>query len=254
MRTIHAMSAAAMLLFAAAGCDDEGDDDADMGGHEAAHWGYDGEEGPARWGGLSTEWATCGTGEQQSPIDVPDVAPATGDDLAFAYASTPVEILNNGHTVQVNYGPGSTLTVGDHDFDLLQFHFHAHSEHTVQGESWPMEMHLVHADADGNLAVVGVLIGEGEENAALAPIFDNLPGAEAPATAIDGATVDASAALPADHTAWRYDGSLTTPPCSEGVSWMVLSTPITASAAQISAFTSIFDHNYRPVQPANGRI
>jgi carbonic anhydrase len=136
---------------------------------------------------------------------------------------------------------------------VVQFHFHAHGEHTVEGVAAPLELHIVHRDENGGLAVLGVLIEEGAENEALAPVFDHLPGGEGEPQEIEGVEIDLGDALPESLAAWRYDGSLTTPPCSEGVRWHVLSNPIEASAAQIGAFETRFDHNYRPTQPLNGR-
>ncbi len=243
------------LALGAVGCGDSGDGgDGGDGGDHTAHWGYSGEEGPSHWGDLSTDWATCKTGTEQSPIDIPAGTHAgMADGLSMAYDESAVTILNNGHTVQVNYDAGSDLTYGGKTYELKQFHFHAHSENTVEGMSYPMEMHLVHAAADGSLAVVGVFIDEGAENAALADVFANMPADESEATAIAGAAVNATDLLPADKASWRFDGSLTTPPCSEGVKWILMATPIEASAAQIEAFTDIDDHNYRPTQDLNGR-
>ena len=222
--------------------------------HGEVHWGYEGEEGPEHWGDLDPEWATCGTGTEQSPIDIAgDVLPGEAADLMMSYNASPIEVVNNGHTIQVNYEAGSTLTYGGTTYDLKQFHFHAGSEHTTAGDRHAVEMHMVHATADGQLAVVGVLIDEGAENDALASVFANLPDVSGEPETVDGESVDIAAALPGSLSSWRYDGSLTTPPCSEGVRWILLSTPIEASADQLSGFTTIFDHNYRPVQPLNGR-
>ncbi|MFQ5578860.1 MAG: carbonic anhydrase family protein [Anaerolineae bacterium] len=218
------------------------------------HWNYEsGEEGPDHWGELSHDFAACGEGTEQSPIDVPASATVNPADLTMNYQPTAVNILNNGHTVQVNYDSGSTLTVDGVDYNLLQFHFHALSEHTVGGNYADMEMHLVHQSADGNYAVVGVLLNRGAENAAFTPVWDNLPAEEAEAETIAGATVNAADLLPAEQTYYRYNGSFTTPPCTEGVKWFLMSNPVELSDAQVSAFEQIFDHNYRPVQPFNAR-
>ncbi len=145
------------------------------------------------------------------------------------------------------------LQVDGQTYDLLQFHFHNASEHTVDGSATPMEMHLVHSNDAGELAVVGIFLVEGEENAALAPVFANMPADEGEPSAVDGVTVDAGMVLPGDQSYWRYNGSLTTPPCSEGVKWFVMTTPITASAEQIAAYTDIYSNNARPAQPMNDR-
>lgn len=244
--------AAAASLLALAGCDDNNTQAA----AEPAeiHFEYEGTHGPEHWGALKAEWATCSAGVQQSPIDIPlSIAPSALPLLQTAYNSSALTIFNNGHTVQVNYDPGSTLTVGGNTWQLLQFHFHTLSEHAIGGQYQPLEMHLVHRDTDGRLAVVGVMIKEGAENATLKPVFDNLPPHHSDPHAVSGVSLNIAQALPADLSAWRYDGSLTTPPCSEGVRWHVLSNPITASAAQIGAFRALFETDARPVQPLNGR-
>lgn len=221
---------------------------------EPPHWEYEGEAGPVHWGELSEEYALCATGQSQSPIDLFDAASTDLTDIVFNYQPSDLTIKNNGHTVQVDYAPGSTITVDGVDYELKQFHFHHPSEHAVDGVIYPLEMHLVHADADGNLAVVGVFIKEGQDdNAAFAPVFENLPTEKVDATAIDGVSVDAAALLPAEHAFYTYSGSLTTPPCSEGVHWIVLSTPVTLSPAQIQQFAAVFPLDARPLQALNGR-
>lgn len=225
--------------------------------HEGApHWGYEGELGPEHWGSLSDEWATCATGQEQSPVDITAVSPSTQPTMTFDYAPSPLTLLNNGHTVQANYAPGSTLTVDGHTWELLQFHYHAHSEHTRDGKTSPAELHFVHKDSEGQLAVVGVFVelsGDGAANPALAPFVDHLPATESEAAPVEGVTVDAAALIPQSHANWRYHGSLTTPPCSEGVRWYVLAEPIGASAAQIQHLEAVHAGNFRPVQPLNAR-
>jgi carbonic anhydrase len=221
---------------------------------EDIHWGYEGETGPAYWGVLSPDWALCGSGESQSPVDIPSTAPAHhADDLTQTYLPSALNIFNSGHNIQVNYDEGSTLVVDGETYNLLQFHFHAASEHTVDGSARPMEVHFVHGDEAGNLAVIGVFLEEGMESAAYAPIFDNLPAAEGEPEPVDGVTVNATDLMPATQTHWRYDGSLTTPPCSENVKWIVMNNSVDLSADQIGAFTAIYDNNARPTQPMNSR-
>lgn len=234
-------------LVALAGCDNNG------GGEKEVHFEYEGKNGPESWGSLKPEWATCGSGKEQSPIDLTTTAPPTNPKLVPDYAPSALTILNNGHTVQANYAPGSKLTVDGHEYALLQFHFHAESEHTVNGRHSPLEVHLVHKDSTGKLAVLGILIEEGAENLALKPVFDNLPAKKGEPQTIASATVDLADLLPENLSAWRYAGSLTTPPCSEQVSWQVLSTTVTASKAQIEKFTAIFENNARPAQALNAR-
>jgi len=226
-------------------------------------WHYEGDEGPEHWGTISTKFASCQSGRSQSPIDIVEPARRAAPDaivLKLAPASLRIihhdhvaDAINNGHTIQVNYSEGDTLTVGGRPYQLVQYHFHAPSEHTVDGKQFPMEMHLVHTNADGQLAVIGVLIVEGARNAAFDPIWANLPLTKGVENHLEHVKVDVDALLPEAHTTYRYDGSLTTPPCSEGVKWFVMTTPIALSKAQIGAFTALFHGNNRPVQPLNGR-
>lgn len=221
--------------------------------HEAPHWGYEGEVGPEHWGELNPDWALCSTGEEQSPVDIPASAALNPDDILFGYDPSQLTIVNNGHTIQVNYDPGSTIEVGGKSYELKQFHFHALSEHTVDGVNTPMEMHLVHQAEDGQYAVVGVFINSGDANAAFEPIWANLPAEAGDPMAIDGVMVNADDLLPGERTYYRYNGSFTTPPCTEGVQWLVLNTSISLSEGQIGDFTAIVDGNYRPVLPMNDR-
>lgn len=223
------------------------------GGHShTAHWSYTGETGPAHWGSLSPDYALCDTGRRQSPIDISEANGSDLPDIEFHYDSTPVEIVNNGHTIQVNYASGSWILVGGRRYDLAQFHFHAPSEHTVDGMHARAEMHLVHKAEDGALAVVGVMLMEGDDNPGFKPVFTRLP--EQPGEPRRySETVDASELLPADRRTWRYSGSLTTPPCSEEVRWFVMTEPVMLSRDQLAAFTGIYNGNNRPTQPLNGR-
>ena len=219
--------------------------------HEAAHWSYAGEHGPSHWGEEAPE---CATGKQQSPIDIPPSAqPVVPGDLQIRYKPAPLSIVNNGHTVEVEYPSGSEIELAGTKYALVQFHFHAHSEHTIAGKSYPLELHLVHRSADGALAVIGVMIEEGAEHADLDPIFKNLPSSPGPEQHVAGTTIDAAKLLPATLSMWRYDGSLTTPPCSEHVKWHVLATPIQASSAQIAQFTHIYSADARPLQALGQR-
>ncbi len=220
----------------------------------AVHWTYEGEEGPAHWGDLAPAFALCKTGQQQTPIDVPATAraqPAGG--LTLAYQPSAINLVNNGHTIQVDYDAGSTLAVAGSTYDLAQFHFHAPSEHKLNGKVYAMEAHFVHKAADGKLAVLGVLMAEGDENTFLAPWWGGIPAEKGSATGTG--TVNASTALPADRTYVTYPGSLTTPPCSEGITWVLLTTPASVSRAQVETFKHIVGEvTARPVQPVNGRI
>jgi carbonic anhydrase len=218
------------------------------------HWTYEGEEGPEHWGALDTAYAACATGVEQSPIDLTSAEAFDLVDVQTDYHESALTILNNGHTIQANYDAGSAMTVNGDTYELKQFHFHTPSEHTIDGEAFPLEVHFVHADADGHLAVIGVMLVEGDaDNAAFAPVFDAMPAEEAEAEAVEGAQIDANAMLPENQLYYTYRGSLTTPPCSEGVRWIVMTTPVELSAAQIEAFHAIFELNARPVQPLNTR-
>jgi carbonic anhydrase len=230
---------------------------------EGHHWGYEGAAGPASWGKLSPEFAICASGRRQSPIDIGKTSPASAPSVRAAFEPAELRIahtehladaVNNGHTIEVRYTQGDTLMVGDTSYELAQYHFHAPSEHTVNGKHSPMEMHLVHKASSGGLAVVGVLIEEGAANAAFDPIWSNLPKAAGAESHLEHVKVNVDDLLPKARTAYRYDGSLTTPPCSEGVKWLVMTAPVQLSAAQIAAFTAIVKGNNRPVQPLNGRV
>lgn len=215
----------------------------------AAPWGYTGDTGPDHWAELSPDYAACSAGREQSPIDVPASAPVHSADIEFDYEPTALDILNNGHTIEVEYEAGSSITVEGKTFNLIQFHYHSLSEHTLHGGYFDMEMHLVHKSADGEVAVVGILLERGAENAAYAPVWDNLPAAWSEPEEIDGVHVNAQDLLPATRTYYRYNGSFTTPPCTEGVRWFMMSNSVELSDAQIDAFRAIFDNTYRPVQP-----
>ena len=216
------------------------------------HWTYEGAEGPEHWGELPG-YETCATGKSQSPINVTNAGPKDLANVVFNYQPSEVKILNNGHTVQVNYDKGSTIEVDGKRYDLLQFHFHAPSEHAIDGKLAAAELHLVHQSADGKLAVVGVLLEKGAENAAFKPVWDNLPATVVTEKAT-GVQVAAADLLPQVKTTYRYSGSLTTPPCSEGVTWLLMTSPVEMSEAQLAAFAHLFEHgDARPVQPLNDR-
>ncbi len=222
--------------------------------HAAPHWTYGGKEGPKHWGELAGNYTTCKIGQHQSPIDIKPRTAAHLDkkDFVVTYNATDVSAVNNGHTVQATPAAGSDemVTFKGEGYKLAQFHFHHPSEHTVTGKSYPLEMHLVNTNASGGITVVGVFIKRGAENKALAPLFSNLPSANAAATP---AKIDISTLLPKNQKAVVYSGSLTTPPCSEQVNWIVMERPIEMSKAQIAAFTKLFPDNHRPVQKLNKR-
>ncbi len=220
--------------------------------HEAPHWGYDGADGPSHWGDLSADFSACKDGKKQSPINITGASSESLTAIEFNYKSSKLDIINNGHTIQANYDSGSSIEVGGKRFDLLQFHFHGPSEHTVDGEHARIEMHLVHKAEDGALGVVGVMIEEGKHNSNFDNAWNNLP-AHAGDHKDVGVVMKAAELLPKSKKYTTYSGSLTTPPCTEGVTWLVLNEPIEMSKKQIEAFGHIVEQNNRPVQPVNRR-
>lgn len=222
--------------------------------HHLVHWSYGGSRNPSRWGELSQDYILCETGEFQSPIDIPEkiLADKTAQPINFNYQKNYLTIKNNGHTIQVDYAPGSYMQIDEETYQLLQFHFHTPSEHTVDGKAYGMELHLVHQNQAGIFAVVGVLIEEGAENYFLQPVWDHLLESEGEKI-LKKVMINAQTLLPEKREYYRYDGSLTTPPCSEGVKWYLMKNPIEASAEQIEQFMEIYQMNARPVQPLHRR-
>lgn len=219
-----------------------------------ARWGYGEDDGPANWGKLSPDFRLCGEGKAQSPIDIRDAVETDLVDIDFHYSETASAIINNGHTIQVDLAAGSAISYNGIRYDLLQFHFHAPSEHTISGEAAPMEIHFVHSDPNsGALAVVGVLLTEGEaDNDAYAPVLDAMPAEPGEPQALSS-PLALDSLLPEAKGYYAYQGSLTTPPCSEIVRWLLLDTPVALSADQIAAYVKLYDGNARPVQPLGKR-
>lgn len=241
---------AALMVLAVAGLTAH----AESAKHGAPKWNYSAAEGGAqKWHELDMAFEKCASGVAQSPIDISKTVKADLPALGINYASTTLSLTNNGHTVQANLPKGNTLTVGAHPYELLQLHFHTPSEETLGGKHLPMVAHFVHRDAAGALGVLGVLLKQGKTSAAYAPIFSHLPRPKQ-RIEVDELTLDLAALLPENKGYYAYEGSLTTPPCSEGVSWMVLKTPVELGAQQIKAFQRLFKKNARPVQPLNGRV
>ncbi|NQV99101.1 MAG: carbonic anhydrase family protein [Rhodospirillales bacterium] len=218
-------------------------------------WAYHGDVGPENWGNLSPSYAACGVGQSQSPVDLRNADTARMQAIGFDYRVTPIDLVHNGHTIEAAYKAGSSISIGDDRYDLLQFHFHTPSEHKIGGQAYPMEIHFVHKhQASGRLAVVGVLVAPGDHNLAAQEIWDNLPEKansmmDKPRVLINGRDL-----LPGNLDYFRYMGSLTTPPCSEGVSWYVLQSPVQFSAAQIDRIGKLMGYNARPTQPRNHRM
>lgn len=225
--------------------------------HTPAHWSYEGDTKPDKWANLDTSFSACANGTEQSPIDI-ELSQVQLDksleDLKPRYAPAAFTLMNNGHTIQLNESTGANvLTLDGQEYKLAQMHFHKPSENQINGKSFEMELHLVHKNSKGELAVVGILIQPGAENKALAEAFSKLPKGETKEDLKLSSPIDLNQLLPSDLNAYHYNGSLTTPPCSEGVKWAVLQQPITLSAEQIAAFAAIFRDNHRPVQPVNQR-
>ena len=221
-----------------------------------SHWSYAGATGPEHWGELAAEFATCSAGKNQSPVDLRESAAVKAElpAIRLDYKPGGHEVVNNGHTIQVNYQPGSSMTVGEQRYELRQFHFHAPSENVRDGKPYPMEVHFVHADAAGNLAVLGVMYELGGHNDELAKAWAAMPK-EAGGKAAPAQLVDAGALVPAERAHFRFSGSLTTPPCSEGVSWFVLKAADQAAPEQVAQFAATVQHdNNRPPQPLNARL
>jgi len=222
--------------------------------HPEQHWSYEGETGPDHWGEINSDYYLCAEGKNQSPVNIVTASVIEGDlpDIEFHYYEGPLEILNNGHAIEAEVHPGSYIMVSGVRYDLLQFHFHSSSEHTVDGQHYLVEGHFVHKNDNDELAVIGVFFERGAENTVLKPIWDHMPQRAEETFSLE-TEVNPEEILPHDRRTYRYSGSLTTPPCSEGVKWFVMATPVTLSDAQVSAFQTIYDYNYRPVLPINAR-
>ncbi|MBR0829221.1 carbonic anhydrase family protein [Bradyrhizobium manausense] len=220
---------------------------------EGAHWSYEGGNGPTKWGDLDAANKACSIGAQQSPIDIDHPIKSQLPTLKLSWPKSADTIVNNGHTIQLNFAEGGSLMLGDVKYKLLQVHFHRPSEHTIAGKNFPMEAHFVHRADSGGLAVVGVLMAEGKPNAAFSQIVKSMPVKEGPAVKAD-AGFNPSALLPQKLGYYRYTGSLTTPPCSEIVEWLVLADPISVAATDVAAFAKLYPMNARPVQKDNRRF
>jgi carbonic anhydrase len=223
-------------------------------GHGAAHWGYTGETGPAHWGDMKPEFSACKEGQSQTPINLTGMVDVDQPAINFSYGEVGVAVLNNGHTIQANYETGSSIEVAGKTYKLIQFHFHNPSENVIEGKSFPIEAHLVHKSDDGHLAVVAVMFEEGAENPVIDTVWKFMPARANSDMEAVNETLNVMAMLPESKAYYGFDGSLTTPPCSEGVKWMVLKTPMTVSPEQVLKFQHIMKvANNRPLQPLNGR-
>lgn len=215
-------------------------------------WSYGGASNPSRWSEVSAEFEACESGRDQSPIDIGIVEEEKSTEIEFDYQPSSGEVIDNGHTIEVEIEPGNTVSLNEKTYELVQFHFHTPSEHTVENKSSAMELHFVHQNEAGKLAVVGVLIDSGEENEIISGIWNAIPNGNK-STGSSKVDIDLAKLLPNNKTFVSYPGSLTTPPCSEKVSWNLMLEPIELSAEQIETFENIYPYNARPIQPLNGR-
>ncbi|MCP3903189.1 MAG: carbonic anhydrase family protein [Planctomycetes bacterium] len=218
----------------------------------AAEWGYEGEIGPEHWGDLSPEYVLASTGRQQSPIDLRGAIARDLAPIEFDYRPESINLVYNGHTIEEIGDQTSAIVVDGTRYTLQQFHFHTPSEHTVRGRHADMEVHLVHKSAGGDVAVVSLMINAGSHDPEFDRILDYLPSA-ANRARTSTATMDSERFLPSDRGYYRYEGSLTTPPCTEDVLWFVFRSPVELSASQIGKIHAVIGDNNRPVQPLNGR-
>jgi len=257
MKKIQIYSTIAIAtLFLATGCTEITEEETEHLEHHAKHWGYTGEVAPNHWSELNEKFTMCSQGKQQTPINVVPTSDIELPALNINYTTGSQSIINNGHTVQVNIAEGSTFTIGNDVYELKQFHFHTPSENNINGKSFPLEAHFVHATKDGKLAVIAVMFQEGEANPILAKIWKRFPKLEEGVEAKCGLTSDeVKALIPKNKEYYQFMGSLTTPPCSEQVKWHVFKTPLTISKEQVKQFFDIFGHtNNRPIQDTNKRV
>jgi len=254
-----------ILAFLSAGCVTDGipvigkdPASAEMGEGATAppqpEWSYSGENGPGGWADLAPEWFIAREGKRQSPIDITE-ARLTGAlfPIVLEYESSGVNLTNTGHGIEQTYFPGSHVNIGNQKFELKTFDFHSPSEHTIQGQKYPLEMQLVHEGPIGQLLIISVLFEEGPSNAFLSTLWPHLPTSPKTTTEKADALINAAQALPLDKSYYFYEGSLSQPPCTEGVQWYILRQPAKLSADQLSAFTKLYSGNVRPVQPLNER-
>jgi len=220
----------------------------------AAHWDYRGPHGAAHWGEMEPAYESCAKGQTQSPIDIRNAQAAQLPALEFSYGRVAPSIVNNGHTIQVNVPKGQFLTMAGQRYELVQFHFHTPSEEKVKGKPSAMVAHFVHRNDEGKLAVVAALIQPGKASNGFDTVLSHLPRQAGETLTVEGLELDLAGLLPTERRYWDFEGSLTTPPCSEGVHWMVLTQPVKVSAEAIRRFRQLYPANARPVQPLNGRV
>jgi carbonic anhydrase len=216
-------------------------------------WSYEGETGPANWGKINPAWTKCGSGNRQSPIDIRDGIKVDLEQITFDYHPSSFNVTDNGHTVQVMVGSGNFLTVGNRTYELIQFHFHRPSEERINGKGYEMVVHLVHKDGEGRIAMLALLLERGKPQPVIQTVWNNLP-LEKLDTAAPNETLDPQDLLPARREYYTFMGSMTTPPCNEGVLWLVMKEPVQASPQQMALFSRLYPLNARPTQPSGGRM
>lgn len=221
-------------------------------GAQTAQWGYEGKIGPERWAKLDAAYLSCTNGHQQSPLDIRGAKPTNLPPLEFHYIAGPITLVNDGHTITGKVERGSYFIVGGHRYDLVQFQFHHPSEEAVKGQLSDLEVQLLHRDAEGKMAIVSVRMKEGNPNVVVASLWPDLPKQAGKSTTTT-ALVGAAGLLPVDRGYWTYDGSLTTPPCTEGVRWFVFKQESEVSRSQLQVITAIYPRNSRPLQPPHDR-
>lgn len=222
--------------------------------HARIHWSYEGAGGPDNWSKLQSDYASCATGQRQSPIDIRDGIRVNLEPIKFSYRPSRFRVIDNGHTVQVTPGGSSSLSLLGKKYELIQFHFHRPSEERVNGNNFEMVIHFVHKAEDGKLAVVAVLLDKGKEHPVIQAIWNNLPLEKNQEIVPPGLNIDVAQLLPEIRNYYTYMGSLTTPPCSEDVLWLVLKQPQQISPEQLAIFARLYDHNARPLQPSFSRL
>lgn len=218
-----------------------------------AEWSYSGKNGPENWGNISKQYSLCKEGSNQSPVNISGFKQTNLPKINVEYKNSPLQVSNNGHTIQVNYNAGSYINVGGQKYALKQIQFHTPSEHTIQGKNSPIELHLVHKNQQGQISVVAVMVEQGKENSELQKILNNAPKKPGQQVSYNNIQVNAKNLVPQNQQYFSYNGSLTTPPCSEQVQWFVYKQPIQASKQQINEFKEVYQYNARPQQPLKGR-
>ena len=216
-------------------------------------WAYEGENGPAYWGKINPAWAKCGDGSRQSPIDIRDGMKVELEQITFDYHPSSFNVTDNGKTVQVMVGGGNFITVNNRMYELIQFHFHRPSEERINGKGYEMVVHLVHKDGEGRIAMLALLLERGKPQPVIQTVWNNLP-LEKLETMAPSVVLDPMELLPARRDYFTFMGSMTTPPCQEGVLWLVMKEPVQASPAQMALFSRLYPLNARPIQPSSGRI